>query len=282
MKNPRITNQIFPAIRDDIADLQTHRAMPTPTLSMIDPFLFLNHHGHQVYAPKNQGLPFGPHPHRGFETVTFILRGDISHKDSSGHESVIKAGGVQWMTAGSGLIHSETSSDEFKKQGGELEILQLWVNLPAKLKMTKPKYIGLQADEIPLIKKDPSVSIQLVSGDFEDHKGPFETLTDISTMVISLKTKSELSLKISSARSIFFYVINGAVEVNGRNVSARETLTFKNEGSDLEIKSSTNSEVLLCHGLAYGEDVVSYGPFVMNSKEEIQKAISDYQNGKFN
>ena len=129
-----------------IADLVTYRAMPTKqvTMNQLDPFIFLNHHGWQEYKPGNNGLPFGPHPHRGFETVTFILEGDLTHKDSSGAESVIKAGGVQWMTAGSGLVHAEISSEEFKKKGGPLEILQLWVNLPAKYKMTQPKYVGLQ------------------------------------------------------------------------------------------------------------------------------------------
>src|SRR5690606_7324252 len=108
---------------------------PTAAVDHIDPFIFLNHHGFQVYPPKNRGLPFGPHPHRGFETVTFILEGDLAHKDSSGASSVINAGGVQWMTAGRGLIHAEVSSEDFLKNGGNLEILQLWVNLPAKYKM---------------------------------------------------------------------------------------------------------------------------------------------------
>jgi len=134
------------AVNAPIADLTTFRAIPTPSVEYLDPFLFLNHHGPQTYRPNNRGLPFGPHPHRGFETVTFILEGDILHKDSSGHESVIKAGGIQWMTAGSGLIHAEVSSGEFKKTGGPLAILQLCGNLPAKYKMTAPRYLGLQAN----------------------------------------------------------------------------------------------------------------------------------------
>src|SRR5512147_1672581 len=126
---------------EPIGDLVTYRVMPNNHIPMnqLDPFIFLNHHGWQQYAPNNNGLPFGPHPHRGFETVTFILEGDLMHRDSSGVSSVIKAGGVQWMTAGRGLIHAEVSSDEFKKNGGPLEILQLWINLPAKYKMTEPR-----------------------------------------------------------------------------------------------------------------------------------------------
>ena len=141
-----------PAMRDDIADLTTRRPVPGQDVEQIDPFLFLNHHGPQVYAPRNRGLPFGPHPHRGFETVTFILTGELAHRDSAGHESIIKEGGIQWMTAGSGLVHAEISPEEFMRKGGPLEILQLWVNLPPRLKMTQPRYIGLQRDEIPAIR----------------------------------------------------------------------------------------------------------------------------------
>src|SRR5690606_16910570 len=125
-----------------------------PRVEQVDPFLFLNHHGPQTYGANNRGLPFGPHPHRGFETVTFILQGELAHRDSAGHESVIRRGGVQWMTAGSGLVHAEVSPDEFKRVGGPLEILQLWVNLPGRLKMTRPRYTGLQGDEIPALSVD--------------------------------------------------------------------------------------------------------------------------------
>ena len=138
---------IHSATRDDIGDLVTRRPLPGPGLEQVDPFLFLNHHGPQTYPPNNRGLPFGPHPHRGFETVTFIIEGSLAHRDTGGHESVIEAGGVQWMTAGSGLVHAELSPDSFRRAGGPLDILQLWVNLPARLKMVAPAYRGLQADE---------------------------------------------------------------------------------------------------------------------------------------
>ncbi|HVG40743.1 MAG TPA: pirin family protein, partial [Chitinophagaceae bacterium] len=142
---------IHKAVYEPIGDLVTYRALPANGVAMnqLDPFIFLNHHGFQQYPPHNNGLPFGPHPHRGFETVTFILQGDLMHKDSSGGGSIISAGGVQWMTAGKGLIHAEISSEEFKQKGGQLEILQLWINLPAKYKMVAPKYIGLQQKDIP-------------------------------------------------------------------------------------------------------------------------------------
>src|SRR5690606_20160867 len=150
-KPMRTVAKIHPAHRDDIADLVTRRPLPGPDIAQVDPFLFLNHHGPQVYPPGNRGLPFGPHPHRGFETVTFILEGNLAHYDSGGHASVIEAGGVQWMTAGSGLVHAEVSPPGFKQGGGALEILQLWVNLPARLKMTEPRYSGVQKEAIPAV-----------------------------------------------------------------------------------------------------------------------------------
>ena len=170
----RTVAEQHPAYRDDIADLTTRRPLPGPGVEQIDPFLFLNHHGPQVYGPGNAGLPFGPHPHRGFETVTFIVEGTLAHHDTGGHESVIEAGGVQWMTAGSGLIHAEISPPSFRKTGGPLEILQLWVNLPSRLKMTAPRYTGVQADQIPVVPIAGSpiagvrAKLNLISGSFED------------------------------------------------------------------------------------------------------------------
>src|SRR5436305_1756837 len=147
----RTIARVHAAVRDDIGDLVTRRPLPGPALDQVDPFLFLNHHGPQVYPPHNQGLPFGPHPHRGFETVTFILEGELAHRDSAGHESVIREGGVQWMTAGRGITHAEVSPAGFLERGGPMEMLQLWVNLPSRLKMSPPRYVGLQRDRIPAL-----------------------------------------------------------------------------------------------------------------------------------
>lgn len=149
-------------------------------MDQIDPFIFLNHHGPQTHPSENNGLSFGPHPHRRMETVTFIIDGDIMHKDSSGHESIMDAGGVQWMTAGSGLIHAEVSSEKFKKNGGKLEILQPWLNLPAKFKMTKPFYKGLQKEAIAKWGKNGTgVQLQLISGEWFGEKGSFESQSHV-------------------------------------------------------------------------------------------------------
>src|SRR3954465_12593825 len=166
-----------PPLRDDIQDLVTRRPLPGPRVPQLDPYLFLNHHGPQVYPQRNRGLPFGPHPHRGFETVTFILTGALAHRHSASHESYIKEGVIQWMSGGSGLVHAEISPEDFKRVGGPLEILQLWVNLPPRLKMTHPRYIGLQRDEIPAIATpDGKGTVNLVSGEYLGRKGAMQPL----------------------------------------------------------------------------------------------------------
>ncbi|RXZ39071.1 pirin family protein [Oxalobacteraceae bacterium CAVE-383] len=279
---------MYTAVRDDIADLVTYRALPTSQIDMIDPFLFLNHHGPQDYPRANRGLPFGPHPHRGFETVTFVLDGDIAHRDSAGHESIIGAQGVQWMTAGSGLVHSETSSDAFKASGGPMEVLQLWLNLPARLKMTPPRYTGLQGDRIPVLSADDGrVRIQLIAGEFkgagrQEARAAFDTLTDVSVQTITLQAGARLHLDIPVVHNIFFYVVRGAVEVNGVQARQRSLVEFENDAEAVDINTETNADalVLLCHATPYGEPVVSHGPFVMNTREEIQAAIDDYHAGR--
>lgn len=280
MKQRSVKN-VYSTVRDDIGDLVTRRALPTQHIDHLDPFLFLNHHGPQVYPQNNDGLPFGPHPHRGFETVTFILKGDLAHHDTGGHESVIKAGGIQWMTAGSGLVHSETSSEEFLRKGGDLEILQLWINLPSKLKMTQPKYEGLQRDQIPVqTTADGTVAIDLISGKWKDHTGPVKPLTDITLMTITMQPNASLELNAGADENIFFYVISGSLNVNGRDATKFHLVEFANEDGGLEVKSGLEgAQILFGHAKPYGEPIVSYGPFVMNTREEIMQAIKDVQTG---
>lgn len=277
----RTIKKIHQAAYSPIADLITYRAIPTASLQYVDPFLFLNHHGPQVYKPNNYGLPFGPHPHRGMETVTFILEGDIAHKDSSGHESVIQAGGVQWMRAGKGLIHAEVSSDEFKKQGGPLEILQLWVNLPARLKMSEPFYVGKQRDEIPTLELyKGQVEVSLVSGEWEDTKGAFES-DGIFLSVIKFKAGTHLQVPVPEEHNVFFYVIAGELLVNETKVKALHLAEFNHDGNELSIDAQTDAVLLLGHAMPLNEPVVSQGPFVMNTQQEIAQAYQDYNDGKF-
>lgn len=272
------------AVYEPIADLVTYRAMPTHAVPMnaIDPFIFLNHHGWQEYQPHNQGLPFGPHPHRGFETVTFILEGDLTHKDSSGIVSVIKEGGVQWMTAGSGLIHAEVSSPEFKSKGGPLEILQLWVNLPAKYKMTEPKYVGLQKDAIPVAEYDGGkVKAHVVSGDWNGTVGPFKPLTDIHLAFIHLNEGGKFQIQVPKAQNIFLYIVKGEIKVNGDLAQIHHLVEFNNDGQVIEIKATHDAVILFGYATPFHEPFFAYGPFVMNTREEIMQAYDDMKEGKF-
>ncbi|WP_347156885.1 pirin family protein [Pontibacter chitinilyticus] len=271
----------YKAISAPVDDLITYRALPTREVEYIDPFLFLNHHGPQQYGPNNRGLPFGPHPHRGFETLTFILEGDIMHQDTGGGQSVIEAGGVQWMTAGRGLIHAEISSDDFKKKGGKLEILQLWFNLPAKYKMVEPKYVGLQKDQIPTATEDGGkVKVHVVSGTWGDVKGPIDSLSDISMSSIDMEKGSRFTTRVAAARNIFFYVVRGAVKVNGETVEKLHLVEFENEGEELQVEALEDAVLLFGHAQPFNEPVVSHGPFVMNTENEIREAFRDYQLGK--
>jgi redox-sensitive bicupin YhaK (pirin superfamily) len=278
----RTVKQQHPALRDDIGDLTTRRPLPGPGLSQIDPFLFLNHHGPQTYAPNNGGLPFGPHPHRGFETVTFILEGDLAHHDTGGHESIIHAGGVQWMTAGSGLVHAEVSPAAFKKSGGDLEILQLWVNLPSRLKMTKPRYKGVQREEIPVVTLDEGrVKLDLISGELGATTGAITSLTGVFMSTIALAAGGQVALAAPRYRSVFLYVVRGKVSIGGKLVQPWHLVSLNADADTVEITAEAESFVVFGHADPIGEPVVSHGPFVMNTREEIVQTINDYQSGKF-
>jgi redox-sensitive bicupin YhaK (pirin superfamily) len=278
----RTVKRLHPAMRDDIGDLVTQRPVPNPHLDQVDPFLFLNHHGPQTYPPHNRGLPFGPHPHRGFETVTFILDGMLMHQDSAGHESIIRAGGVQWMTAGRGLVHAEISPDEFLEHGGPLEILQLWVNLPPALKMTDPRYIGLQGEDIPALPLDGGNTVlHLVSGQWQGVTGPVDSLTGVFMSTIELKAGGSIRIPDLDGRNIFLYVVRGVVQVEADKVSAFHLAEMNDEGDELAIVADTDAVLLFGHAAAINEPVVAHGPFVMNTREEILEAIQDYQAGRF-
>ncbi|GEN28536.1 quercetin 2,3-dioxygenase [Halovibrio variabilis] len=270
-----------PAKRDDIGDLVTRRPLPGPQLEQLDPFLFLNHHGPQRYPANNKGLPFGPHPHRGFETVTFILQGSLAHADSTRHQSVIHAGGVQWMTAGSGIVHAEISPPEFLRDGGPLEILQLWVNLPARLKMTEPRYTGLQQESIPAIALPGGGELNLIAGQWQEQAGPIESLTDVFMSTLRLPAGSSEQLPVAPGRQVFLYVVAGDVEVGGEPVQPHHLVDVDRDGDSLVIEASSDARLLFGHGEVIDEPVYSHGPFVMNTREEIVQAVEDYQNGRF-
>jgi redox-sensitive bicupin YhaK (pirin superfamily) len=273
---------LHPSHRDDIADLVTRRPVPGPRVQQVDPFLFLNHHGPQVYSANNRGLPFGPHPHRGFETVTFILEGELMHRDSVGFESVIRAGGVQWMTAGSGLVHAELSPEAFKRVGGPLEILQLWVNLPSRLKFTPPRYQGLQGDQIPILPiANGKAQLSLIAGEWGGSTGPVESITGNFMSTITADAGARMAFGGLAGRNVFLYAVSGALKVNGQAVAQHHLVELDIAGGEIEIEAVTAARLVFGHGAPIGEPVVAHGPFVMNTVDEIRQAITDYQAGTF-
>lgn len=278
----RTIKRIHKAEYRPIADLVTYSPLPTRSLQQIDPFIFLNHHGFQTYPAQNQGLPFGPHPHRGMETVTFILEGDIMHKDSSGHESVIGPGGVQYMTAGRGLIHAEVSSSEFKKKGGDLEILQLWLNLPAAKKMIQPNYVGLQKEEIPAFELDGGkLKVQQLFGEWDGVKGAFEGTFPLTLSTIYLKQGGKFEKEIPTEENIFFYIVSGELRINGEEILFRNLVEFTNTGEKIQVEALEDAILILGHARQFNEPMVAQGPFVMNTPQQIYEAYQDYQAGKF-
>lgn len=277
----RRIERIHSAPRHDIGNLMTRQVFPVQGIDL-DPFLLLNHHGPQRFEPNNSGLPFGPHPHRGFETLTFILDGELVHRDNTGKEHRSEKGGVQWMTAGRGIIHAEESSDAFRETGGTVDILQLWMNLPSKLKMTEPAYRGLHFNELPNIQPgDDPATLHLISGDYHSHKGPIDSMTGLFTSWITFQPGQCIELRVPGSRQVLFYVASGELEVNGESASAFERVHFSSEGELISAKALDASTVIFAHGTPLQEPVVSYGPFVMNTQEEIREAIDDYQRGKF-
>lgn len=278
----RTIKQQHAAQRDDSGELMTRRPLPQPGIEYLDPFLFLNHHGPQMYAPGNGGLPFGPHPHRGFETVTFVIDGSLAHRDSGGHESVISAGGVQWMTAGRGIVHEELSPAAFLRDGGPLELLQLWINLPARLKTVAPVYVGLEEQQIPTVVEDSGRAvIKLVSGMHAGTVGALTSLGDVHMMTVQLAAGAELVLPAPTGHSIFLYVVRGEVSSQGHALHAQHLVELNDDGDGVLLTARAEALLLFGHALPLREPMVAGGPFVMNTEQEIQEAWRDYRSGNF-
>lgn len=258
--------------------LQMKQPLPTTAIKDIDPFVLLHHHG-PMQCDKGFELPFGPHPHRGFETVTIIYQGDIEHKDSLGTSSIIHTGGIQWMTAGSGIIHSENVSETFKQNGGELEIIQLWINLPSSLKMTSPLYQGIQSEQLPLISLNKHANMKLISGTYQSVQSPVISITDIFLSTISIVENTQIQLQVPELSSILFYVKKGNIRIQNEEIMQHSLIHFNDKGNTIIVDASEGTEILFGYGNPYHEPIVARGPFVMNSFNEIYQAIDDYHAG---
>lgn len=250
----------------------------------MSPFLMLDLAGPAEFPPTTERKGVGTHPHRGFETVTIVYDGEVSHKDSTGQGGTIGPGDVQWMTAGAGILHQEFHSDEFAKRGGVLQMVQLWVNLPAKHKMTPPAYQAILSKSIPEIELSNSRgSIRVIAGEYEGNKGPAKTFTPMNVFDVRLKKSEELVLPAADGWNTSLVVLSGALESAERGAVAKDAkmLMFSQDGQDITIKALEDSVALLLSGEPIDEPIVGHGPFVMNTREEINQAISDFNQGAF-
>jgi redox-sensitive bicupin YhaK (pirin superfamily) len=249
----------------------------------ISPFLLLDHAGPAEFTPTTARRGVGQHPHRGFETVTIVYKGELEHRDSTGSGGKIGPGDVQWMTDASGILHEEFHSEAFAKSGGTLEMVQLWVNLPAKDKMADAGYQTIVDGDIPSIAlKNDAGSLRLIAGEFEGHKGPSRTFTPIDVWDLRLNAGKLLTLDLHEGRNTALVVLRGTIEINGlESVRQGQLALFDRKGDQLTLLASEDAVVLLLSGEPIDEPIVGHGPFVMNTEQEIHQAFADFQSGRF-
>lgn len=248
----------------------------------MSPFLLLDFNTEYHLAPSDQVKGVGAHPHKGFETVTIAYQGSVAHHDSAGNSGVINPGDVQWMTAGSGILHKEYHEETFSKTGGPFEMIQLWVNLPRQFKSVDPHYQSLRSDQmgaVPLPEEEGFVYI--IAGEMNGIKGPAATYSPVNLFDIKLNKGGKLTALISAQHNTALMVVKGNVEVNEEDVPEHSFVLFGNEGEEITIKGIEKSVLLLLSGEPINEPIVSYGPFVMNTKEEIYEAYQGFQSGKY-
>jgi hypothetical protein len=248
----------------------------------ISPFLMLDFGPSFDFGPSDKPRGVDVHPHRGFETVTIAYKGAVEHHDSAGNSGIIYPGDVQWMTAASGVLHKEFHETEFSKKGGPFEMIQLWVNLPKQYKMSTPKYQEISAKNkvlVPLAGNAGEVNV--IAGDFNGHKGAASTFTPINLFSVKLNKDGQLNLDIPASHNTAILVVEGGLEVNGKKASLHDFVLFANEGEHLQISAKENAVFLIMSGEPIDEPIAQYGPFVMNTQQELMEAIDDFNNGKF-
>ena len=249
----------------------------------VSPFILLDYAQPYEFAPAKQKRGVGVHPHRGFETVTIVYEGEVDHRDSTGNGGHIGPGDVQWMTAASGILHEEFHSKAFTERGGKMEMVQLWVNLPAKDKMSPPGYQTLLDAQIPAAElANGAGKVRVIAGQYEGAKGPAKTFTPINIWDVRLNARAKTDFTLAEGHTLMLLVQSGAVRINGeQSAGASQLALFAREGGAISVEAETDAKLLLLSGEPINEPVVQYGPFVMNSEGEIRQAILDFNAGKF-
>jgi redox-sensitive bicupin YhaK (pirin superfamily) len=283
MKNFRSVRSTVYAPMMDMGGFPVRQALPSPGVEQLDPFLLLHHADIKVPAhiPVSQS-GVGPHPHRGFSPVTFIYKGGVQHRDSRGNNNIVYEGGIQWMNAGMGIVHSERPPKDIGELGGRQEIIQLWVNTPARHKMDQPLYFPLTREQIPVIlSPDGQVRIQIVSGELEGVKGKIPLFSPVNTFSIEMKKNGEYFFPVPVSHNAFIYLLDGEIQTGGEtSAEGKNLVIFNQDGEGIQLRAKEDTRLLLGTGEALHEPVASHGPFVMNNETELLEAFRDYKLGK--
>ena len=253
------------------------------SMERMSPFIMLDYGSKHYFPPTDKPRGVDVHPHRGFETVTIAYKGKVAHHDSAGNSGIIGEGDVQWMTAASGVLHKEYHEENFSKQGGDFQMVQLWVNLPAQYKMTKPKYQEITNDKISKVPLQNNEGvIEVIAGEYQQIKGSAETFTPVNLLNSKLNKGGKVNFNFPANYNTFIIVLEGSVVLNEtNNVDYNCMAVFSNEGTDFTIEAKEDSIVLVLSGEPINEPIFAHGPFVMNTRDEIIQAFNDFQNGKF-
>jgi quercetin 2,3-dioxygenase len=249
----------------------------------ISPFLLLDYAAPTVFSPALRARGVGEHPHRGFETVTIVYQGEVAHRDSAGNSGVIGPGDVQWMTAASGILHDEFHSPAFAQSGGAMEMAQLWVNLPAEHKMSKPRYQSILNAGIPRVALPQDAgSLRIIAGSFAGRAGPASTFSELNVWDLRLRGGHDVTLSLPPGHAAAIAVLRGAITANGsKAANDAELILFERSGEAVHVEASLDSTLLVLSGAPIEEPIVGYGPFVMNSSQEIEAAMNDLRAGRF-
>ncbi len=272
--------QIIPSQKVNMGGHIIEQPLPNKFMNDLDPFLLVHHAEWELKGnQKQQEVGIGGHPHRGFSPVTFVFQGDVRHRDSFGNDAVVKAGGTQWMHAGKGITHSERPSAELAEKGGMQEIIQFWVNTPAKYKMEVPYYLPLSEEDSPVIK-GKGYKVQIVAGEYKGLKGPAKTFSPMLLLRGEIQAGHEAEFNIPPHFNTLMYLLDGALEVNDATSKKKDLVQLGNDGNMVKILANETTRFIILSGEPIDEKVTSYGPFVMNTQTEIMEAIRDAQMGK--
>ena len=256
-------------------------SMHSEDTESISPFLMMDHAAPKYFPPTQRKRGVGEHPHRGFETVTFAIKGEVEHRDSGGGGGKITTGGIQWMTAGSGVVHDEFHSREFSQKGGDFEMIQLWVNLPSKFKMTPPRYQSFEKGDFPIIDHgNHEITVKVIAGNFSTVTSPVKTFSPINMYELNGPSSSQLEIQLPVGSNTLVFQLSGKSSIGDRQIEKGNLAILSKSGDSFKLELLEESKVMILNGEPLGEPVAAYGPFVMNTRQELMEAFKDFQAGK--